>query len=163
MNSYNLAAIRAIRRYQEKYGKLPERIEATAGYRSKMSRDYFAVPESSVLIDLETYMDDALPEPAITLVKVPIVPLGTGDIVYRGVLIRNTDINLEIAQCATQEQFQRIGAKFARAGCCILGEKSSWGLQTYNPHLFFSQIEAFVFGEQDVFETMTEEQNLPGD
>lgn len=142
MDSYNHQAMDAIKRYHAKYGQYPRCVEATAKHREQVAQKF-----------------------VIDEVHIPVVAVGTCDIVFRGILVKNLDINLGIAKCATAEQFQRIGAKFARAGCLIMGEKSSWGLQTYNPHLFFSQITAWVFGEEAALEeVMAEEHNhLPGD
>lgn len=143
MDSYNHQAMDAIKRYHAKYGKYPRCIEATAKHREQVAQKF-----------------------VINEVCIPVVAIGTCDIVFRGLLIRNTDINLEKAECATLEQFHRLGAKLARAGLVIMGEKSSWGLQTYNPHLYFHQIKAYVFGEEATLdEAMTEEKfnQLPGD
>lgn len=164
MNSYDQAALRAIQDYYKKHSKYPERIEATAGHRSKMTCTHFECMEMPGPMDFTSLDSTGLRTPIVT--NVPVVALGTCDIVYRSVLVRNHDINLEQAKCKTAEEFQRVGARLARAGLLLLEPKSSWGLQTYNPHLFFSQIVAYVFGEQAAFDVaMAEEETnqLPGD
>ncbi|SRR6266567_183773 len=142
MDAYDKQALHAIKRYHAKHGKYPQFVEATAEHLKLMEYQYFTFPD---------------PTDADKITRVPVVEVGTNNIVFRGILVRNTGINLERAECATAEQFQRLGAKLARAGLLILEPKKSWGLQTYNPHLFFSQIEAFVFGEEATLEEMTQE------
>lgn len=137
MNGYDQQALHAIKCYHAKHDKYPPFIEATPERIEAMGYYYFELPD---------------PADAGVVITVPVVEVGAGDIVFRGLLVRNTNINLEQAKCATAEQFQRLGAKLARAGCLILEPKESWGLQTYNPHLFFSQIEAWAFGGQAAFD-----------
>lgn len=152
MNEYDEAALHAIQDYYKAHGKYPERIEVTTKYREKMTYTHFECEEPASELRI------------VIVTNVPVVALGTGDIVYRSIVVRNHDINLEQAKCKTSEEFQRVGAKLARAGLVIVEPKHSWGLQTYNPHMFFSQIEAWVFGEQAAFDVaIAEEQNLPGD
>ena len=166
MNNYDLEALRAIQRYHKKYGHYPAYIEATAGYRSKMSMAHFiclSVPEPINVVAVANEAPPTLPDEIGQ--AIPVVPLGTGDIIFHGIMARNHDINLEQAKCQTQEQFQRLGAKLARAGLLLLEPKQNWGQQNMPPFLFVSQIEVWAFGEQAAFEkVMAEEDNqLPGE
>lgn len=145
MNSYDLAAMAAIQDYHKKHGKYPRFIEATAERIEMMGYFYFEFIEP---------IPDTRDEQHI---RVPVVEIGASDIVFRGILVRNTDIVLEKAECATAEQFQRLGAKLARAGLLILEPQKSWGCVTCNPHLFFSQIEAWAFGEETAFDEAMQE------
>lgn len=166
MNKYDLQALHAILDYRKKHGEFPAQVEATAGHRSKMTCTHFERIETPGHGAGLTF--GGVPHPNQHLLgRIPVVAVGTGDIVYRGILVRNHDINLEQAKCKTAEEFQRVGARLARAGLLLLEPKSSWGLQTYNPHMFFSQIEAWIFGEEAAFdvamETEEETNQLPGD
>lgn len=140
MNSYDLEAVRAIRHYYERHGKAPIQIEATAAFRSSMTQDYFTLNDT---------------QPALACI--PVMPLGAGGIVYRRLTVINEDINMEKAECATAEEFQRVGAKLARAGLLIMEPKKTTGQQIYPPFLLFSQIEAWIFGEESVLEEVAKE------
>lgn len=150
MNSYALAAMAAIQDYHDRHGSYPSRVEATPEYMEKIECTHLECMELPGPMDFTALDSTGLRTPIVT--SIPVVPIGTGDIIFRGLLVKNTDINQKKAEYATAEQFQRIGAKLARAGCLIVEPKESGGCVTYNPHLFFSQIEAWAFGEQAAFD-----------
>lgn len=146
MNIYDLQGLRAIRRYQEKHGKPPVQIEATAGYRAAMTQDYFLVAELSQSAGKTT--ENAPPVPTLATVCIPVMPLGAGDITYKRLVIQAVDVSQELANDAANEKFHRLGAKLARAGLFFLDPLTSQGQQIIPPFLFFSKISLCVFGEE---------------
>jgi hypothetical protein len=154
MNSYALAAMAAIQQYHKEHGKYPRFVEATAEHREKMDCTAFVLLEpneqgtSLAVVESSTAVSDAV---RVQQINIPIVALGTGDAVFRRLLVKNLDINLVQAKCATAEEFQRVGAKLARAGCLIVEPKESSGQQILPPFLFFSQIKVWIFGEEAAF------------
>lgn len=83
------------------------------------------------------------------------MPLGSGDMVYRRLVIRETAASLELADCAMFEKFHRLGGKLSRAGAAILHPQRARGLaRNEYPLVYYSKIEAWIFGEENALDTV---------
>jgi hypothetical protein len=145
MNSYALAAMAAIQQYHKEHDTYPPCVEAAPEYIEMMGYMYFEFTEP---------IPDTQSEQCT---RVPVVEVGTGDIVFRRLLVKNIGIKQEQANCATNEEFQKIGAKLARAGLTIVEPKRMWGIHNYPPPIYYSQIEVWVFGEWAVLREVISE------
>lgn len=161
LNTYDLQALRAIRRYHKEHGKPPVQIEATAGFRPGMTRDYFLVPGPPEPVDYAALTSDTAPATKLATTCVPVMPLGSGDIIYKHLVIREIGDSQEQADCTLHEKFHRLGAKLARAGLLIVEPKRTWGLCSYHHSpTYYSRIEAWIFGEEAVLNEMLANQSV---
>lgn len=133
MNNYDEMALACIKGYRRKYGKYPPRVEATAGFRSAMTREYLTITEPPE----ETH--------------IPVRPLGSGDIIYKRLALVEMGDSQDKADNVLDEKSRQLRANLMEAGFTFLEAPRTSGLYGFiYPLTYYSHVAIYVFGEEEL-------------